>query len=317
MALTSSLILTGNRCLSICVNKLSSSAKLSFVPEHEPATTQEVKQLEQLIRECSSVLVLTGAGISTESGLPDYRSAGVGLFARTNHKPITIQEFVKYPDRRRAYWARNFVAWDTFSSFKPGIAHRTLTDWQTYGKVSRIITQNVDRLHQKAGSRNVIELHGNSYTVACQSCDYSILRQDFQTQLLHHNLGWEKELQKQSASIRPDGDVMLEEHDIQCFKVPDCPLCGGLLKPTVVFFGENVPKSVVDESYRLTDGCDLLLVIGSSLNVMSGYRFVCRAHERGKEIVIVNIGSTRADSMSGIRFVRRRAGDVLSRVQVV
>lgn len=317
MALTASLLLTGNRVLSVGCSKFCSVARLSFVPEHEPATREEVSQLEQLIRESASVLVLTGAGISTESGLPDYRSAGVGLFARTNHKPITIQEFVKYPDRRRAYWARNFVAWDTFSSFKPGIAHRTLAQWQTAGKVSRIITQNVDRLHQKAGSRNVIELHGNSYTVACLSCDYSIARQDFQTQLLHHNHGWESELQNQSSSMRPDGDVMLEEDDIQSFKVPACPSCGGLLKPTVVFFGDNVPKSVVEESYRLTDSCDLLLVIGSSLYVMSGFRFVCRAHERGKRVAIVNIGCTRADQMNGIRFVRRRAGDVLSRVQVV
>lgn len=260
--------------------------------------------------------------MSTECGLPDYRSEGVGLFARTNHKPITVQEFVKSEDRRRSYWARNFAAWDTFSCIEPGVGHEALRKWQDIGKVSRVITQNVDRLHQKAGSRNVIELHGNSFTVGCMSCTYSIPRHDFQEQLIQLNSVWHDHVVKRTSSLsspataRPDGDVLLEEQDTHSFQVPSCPSCNGLLKPKVVFFGENVSKAVVHESYSLTDACDLLLVVGSSLQVMSGYRFVCRAHEQGKRIVIVNIGYTRADDMSGIRFMRRRAGDILSRVKV-
>lgn len=302
-----------------CHRKLTSSPNLSFVPDHESATREEVHKLQQLMCASSSVLVLTGAGISTECGLPDYRSERVGLFARTNHKPITLQEFVSNRDRRKAYWARNFIAWPKFSVFEPGIAHETLSEWQKIGKVSRIITQNVDRLHQKAGSKDVIELHGNGFTVGCLNCSYTTSRQDFQAELTLLNADWLKEWEAKSApllAMRPDGDVQLEERDALSFQVASCPSCGGMLKPKVVFFGENIPKAVVEESCALTDDTDLLLVIGSSLHVFSGYRFVCRAQDQKKGIVIVNIGPTRADHMTDIVFLRRRAGDLLPRVSI-
>ena len=295
--------------------RLSSSVKPSFVPDHELATNDEVRELEQLVNSSDSVLVLTGAGISTESGLPDYRSERVGLFARTNHKPITIQEFVNSEPRRRMYWARNFVAWDKFAAFEPSIAHHTLTQWQKAGKVPAIITQNVDRLHQKAGSENVVELHGNGFTVACLSCPYQISRHDFQKELSRVNNEWNF-VSSATGEMRPDGDVQLQQKDIDSFHVPDCPSCGGLLKPTVVFFGDNVPRSVVEQSHQLNRETDLLLVIGSSLHVFSGYRFVAEAHEMKKKIVIVNIGPTRADSLSDVIFLRRRAGDILPQVRI-
>ena len=298
-----------------CCRRLTSSPKPSFVPDHELATGEEVQRLEQLMSASASVLVLTGAGISTECGLPDYRSERVGLFARTNHKPITLQEFVDNTGRRKAYWARNFIAWPKFSAFEPGIAHKTLSEWQKIGKVSRIITQNVDRLHQKAGSKDVIELHGNGFTVGCLNCSYTTPRQDFQAELTRLNSEWQAHSASSSA-MRPDGDIQLEERDALSFQVPSCPSCGGMLKPKVVFFGENVPKYIVDKSYDLTDNADLLLVIGSSLHVFSGYRFVCRAQDQNKAIVIVNIGATRADHMREILFLRRRAGDILPQVKV-
>ena len=300
-----------------CWRSLATSAPTTYVPDHEVATSAEVKQLEQLVRQSASVLVLTGAGISTEAGLPDYRSARVGLYARINHKPITIQEFVKDKERRQAYWARNFIAWPAFSSCQPTAAHKTLSQWQSDGKVSRIITQNVDRLHHKAGSTDAIELHGNGYSVHCLNCSYTVARDDLQEQLSRSNAEWLVKRRDRSSSsvIKPDGDVSLKEEETRDFQVPVCPSCGGLLKPAIVFFGENVRRSVVEECYDLTDETSLLLVVGSSLEVYSGLRFVVRAVERRKRVVIVNIGATRADQMSNVLILRRRAGDILPRVK--
>jgi len=260
---------------------------------------------------------LTGAGVSTESGLPDYRSHDVGLFARTTYKPITIQAFLKDPDRRQAYWARNFIAWPGFRSSEPNVTHFTLTEWQRKGLVSSLVTQNVDRLHQKAGSIDVIELHGNSAQVQCISCCFKIDRDNFQIILNQLNpdfkIGFNEGLQ-----VRPDGDIQISPQVAELFKYPSCPECNGILKPTVVFFGENVPKEVVNSVYSGISKSQLLLILGSSLQVYSGYRFVLHALENAKPVVIVNIGPTRADhlsSKSGVLFVRGRVGEVVSRIK--
>uniref|UniRef100_A0A1B0DJC8 Deacetylase sirtuin-type domain-containing protein n=1 Tax=Phlebotomus papatasi TaxID=29031 RepID=A0A1B0DJC8_PHLPP len=170
---------------TFCFRQFTSSPvwqinKGMFVPKHEPVAQSDIAKLEEFLRDKSRILVLTGAGISTESGIPDYRSEGVGLYARSNSRPIQHPDFVKYADVRKRYWARNYVGWPRFSSIEPNAIHHTLARFEREGRILGIVTQNVDCLHNKAGSRKLIEIHGNGYTVICLSCDYSIPRHDFQ-----------------------------------------------------------------------------------------------------------------------------------------
>lgn len=260
------------------------------------------------------IVVLSGAGISTESGLPDYRSEDVGLYARTNHKPVEHREFVESESRRKAYWARNYVAWNKFVQTKPNEAHRVLSEWERRKKVSQIVTQNVDRLHQKAGSTSVIELHGNGFLVKCLTCTYEVDRYKFQIELDEGNstlAGLRGE-----GVLRPDGDVYIDPDVVERFKIPPCPRCGGNLKPNIVFFGDNVPKWRVEQVYHQVGESDALLVVGSSLHVYSGYRFLLHALERKKEVAVLNIGPTRADHLDSILFIRRRAGEILPRIKL-
>lgn len=289
----------------------------AFVPVHEPVCEWDVEIVQKFIDSVNRLVILTGAGISTESGLPDYRSESVGLLNRPHYTPIVLKEFVLNEHRRKSYWARNFLAWNRFKKFKPNMCHLTLHQWQSKKpeKISAIVTQNVDRLHQKAGSENVIELHGHGYTVACIKCDYSIDRESFQKHLEDCNPGINVQV-ADGESIRPDGDMEIAKDLIDSFKIPHCPNCQGLLKPTIIFFGDNVPKVTVDKVYSLVSSCDGLLVIGSSLHVYSGYRFVLKAHELNKQIVIINIGPTRADHLNKITFVRKKAGELLPLIQI-
>jgi NAD-dependent deacetylase sirtuin 4 len=297
----------------------TSSVSSRFVPKHDPVTEEDVELVERLISQGHPICVLTGAGISTESGLPDYRSHEVGLFARTTYKPITIQAFVGDAERRQGYWARNYLAWPSFRDFKPNVSHEILAKWQSKGIVSSLVTQNVDTLHQKAGSKDVVELHGNSFTIHCMKCSYKIERDNFQKVLDFLNPDFKVGV-KQGLEIRPDGDINISTEVAHTFKYPDCPTCKGLLKPSVVFFGDNVQKDVVDNVYKGIQGCKLMLILGSSLEVYSGYRFLLHALENKKTIVIVNIGPTRADrlmhSKTGLHFIRARVGDVLSKISV-
>lgn len=293
---------------------ISSSAATSFVPRHEPSTRKEVIELEDFVNRNKNLVVLTGAGISTESGLPDYRSEDVGLYARTNHKPVQHQEFIDSELRRKAYWARNYVAWNSFLNTEPNDAHHVLREWQMRGKVCQIVTQNVDRLHQKAGATKIIELHGSGFLVKCLNCNFEIDRHEFQIQLDElnqalpglHGVG----------VMRPDGDVYIESEVVAKFKIPPCPQCSGILKPNIVFFGDNVPKWRVDQVYSFVTESDALLVVGSSLHVYSGYRFVLHALERKKDIAVLNIGPTRADHLHPILFIRRRAGEILPQIKL-
>lgn len=284
------------------------------MPKHEPSTRRDVIDLENFVNNHNSLVVLTGAGISTESGLPDYRSEDVGLYARTNHKPVQHREFIESELRRKAYWARNYVAWNTFIKTEPNDAHFVLSEWQRKGKVHKIVTQNVDRLHQKSGATDVIELHGSGFLVKCLNCSHEIDRYKFQEQLDENNLS----LPGLSAAevLRPDGDVYIEPEIVEKFTIPPCPQCGGILKPNIVFFGDNVPKSRVDQVYTHVAESDALLVVGSSLHVYSGYRFVLHALEKGKEVAILNIGPTRADHLGTILFIRRRAGEILPQIKL-
>ncbi len=250
------------------------------------------------------VAVLTGAGISTESGIPDYRSPG-----SPPRTPMTLEMFLSSPEFRRHYWARNHLGWRHMDAARPNSAHLALTDLQRAGRVSTVITQNVDMLHTKAGTRGVIELHGCYGRVRCLSCDWRISRHRLAARLESLNPGFAERVAGRGAiEVAPDADATLT--DTSDFVMIDCPQCGGILKPDIVYFGEAVPKPLVEQAFSVVDDADALLVVGSSLTVMSGLRFARRAHRAGKPIVIVNRGHTRADELATLK-IDHRAGVVL------
>lgn len=299
-------ILTPLRKYSVLVTSNS-----SFVPLCFPAEKNEIDLIKQFVFESKRLLVVTGAGISTESGIPDYRSEGVGLYARSKNRPVQYQDFIRKADIRQRYWARNFVGWPVFSSVLPNKSHNILSSLENKGKVHWLVTQNVDALHIKAGSQNLTELHGSAHRVHCLSCDNRLPRTQLQEIIKRENPMWHSE----SIEMAPDGDVQLTEEQIKGFKVPSCDKCGGILKPEIIFFGDNVPRPTVDFVFGKVKECDRLLVLGSSLEVYSGYRFVNAAHEQKKPIAIVNIGKTRADKLSTIK-ISAKCSDILDNIQL-
>jgi NAD+-dependent protein deacetylase sirtuin 4 len=264
--------------------------------------------LTELLRD-RRLVVLAGAGCSTESGIPDYR--GPGSAAR-KRPPVQYQEFVRDPHARVRYWSRSLVGWPRFSASQPNAAHAALARLEAGGVVAGVITQNVDGLHHAAGSRSVVELHGALSQVRCLDCDVVTSRHSWQQRLVATNGAWVAR-QNGSVAAAPDGDAELDAAAMADFVVPDCDGCGGLVKPDVVFFGENVPKQRVAEAWRLYDEGDLLLVAGSSLTVYSGRRFIYRAQQDGKPVVVVNMGPTRADDVAAAK-VDGPLGTVLPQV---
>jgi NAD-dependent SIR2 family protein deacetylase len=236
------------------------------------------------------LFVLTGAGCSTDSGIPDYRDANGGW---KRAQPVTYQAFVGELTTRQRYWARSLIGWRRFGCAQPNATHHALTRLEQQGKLTLLLTQNVDRLHQAAGSENVVDLHGRLDQVRCLVCEQCISRADFQAELLHLNPAWAD----LDAADAPDGDADLDGQDFSRFQVPPCPRCDGLLKPDVVFFGENVPRQRVDTGMQALHDADAMLVVGSSLMVYSGYRFAYAAARAGKPIAAVNMGHTRADPL--------------------
>jgi NAD-dependent SIR2 family protein deacetylase len=234
------------------------------------------------------VVILSGAGLSTESGIPDYRGPS-GLARRA--EPMTYQTFTGGAAARRRYWARSYQGWRHIAGAVPNAGHRAVAELQRRGLVAGIITQNVDGLHQAAGAQRLIELHGSLHRVVCLGCGQRTSRAALDQRLRAANHGWAAP----AAQISPDGDAVLTDEQAASFRMVDCQDCGGALKPDVVFFGENVPRSRVDECYALTGRARALLVLGSSLTVMSGYRFVRHAARLGVPIVIINQGPTRGD----------------------
>lgn len=232
-------------------------------------------------------LVLTGAGVSTDSGIPDYR--GPGSPVRT---PMTYQDFVATPEARQRYWARAHVGWSRMRTAEPNTTHHLLAAMERQGRLSGLITQNVDGLHSRAGHQDVIDLHGRIDRVICLDCRKVTPRGALHARLAALNPGYEGQV----GEVAPDGDVVLD--DTADFRVATCEPCGGTLKPDVVFFGENVPKDRVEKSYSLVEDASALVVIGSSLQVMSGLRFVRAAHRRGTPVVIINHGPTRGDDLA-------------------
>ena len=237
-------------------------------------------------------VVLTGAGLSTDSGIPDYRGPGAPV-----RMPMTFQDFVASRENQQRYWARAHLGWSRMGAAEPNEGHRALARLEALGRVRFLITQNVDGLHERAGHRELVALHGRISEVVCLDCGGSTHRAVMQHQLTVANPGWSEE--HGSAMARPDGDVELE--DTSRFVVPACTGCGGRLKPHVVFFGENVPKERVQRCYDAIDEADALLVAGSSLTVMSGLRFVRYAARAGLPVVIVNRGATRGDDLATVK----------------
>jgi NAD-dependent SIR2 family protein deacetylase len=273
-------------------------------PEPPPAlgATEGLEALASLLRGRRTV-VLTGAGCSTESGIPDYR--GPGTLARARN-PIQHREFLSRPEVRARYWARSLLGWPRFSSARPNAAHQALAALERGGLVPGLITQNVDRLHHAAGSSRVIELHGALARVRCLDCGGCEPRGELQERLLALNPGFVEH----RVELRPDGDAELPVEAVQSFHVPTCVRCGGTLKPDVVFFGDNVPPPTVEAAFSLLEEGEALLVVGSSLAVFSGYRFVLRASERRMPIGLLNLGECRGAALASVR-VEAKAGEVL------
>ena len=254
------------------------------------------------------LLVLTGAGVSTDSGIPDYRGPGKPVRA-----PMTYQDLVSSPQAQQRYWARAHVGWTRMRTAEPNPGHLALARLQRQGRVEQLVTQNVDGLHERAGSADVIALHGRISDVICLDCRHVFPRTTVQRRMAELNPGYAE--QHAEALANPDGDVDLAVTGD--FVVAGCEVCGGRLKPDVVFFGENVPKPRVQRVFDALDRADALLVVGSSLTVMSGFRFVRYAAKRAQPVVIVNRGATRGDELASVKleegtseFLEQLAGPV-------
>ncbi|PWA37222.1 sirtuin 2 [Artemisia annua] len=293
----------------------------NVVPDSEPLRIEDVNLLHDFIDKSKKLVVLTGAGISTECGIPDYRSPN-GAYS-TGFRPITHQEFICSSSARRRYWARNYPVLKKFKEAVPGPAHTALASLEKANRISLMITQNIDRLHHRAGS-SPVELHGTVHIVTCLYCGFSISRESFQDQLNSLNPKWAAAIESLAYDSnsdksfgmkqRPDGDIEIDEKFWEeDFHIPTCPKCNGVLKPDVVFFGDNVPKDRANMAMEAAKGCDAFLVLGSSVMTMSAFRLVRAAHEAGAATAIINIGKTRADDFADLK-INARLGEILPRL---
>lgn len=256
--------------------------------------TEPHMELTEFIQTHPRLLVLTGAGISTDSGIPDYRDQQ-GRWKRK--QPVQHSDFMRCEHTRRRYWGRSLIGWPVMRDARPNPAHQALARLEQRGHINLLVTQNVDGLHQRAGSRGVVDLHGRSDRVVCMHCDYRCNREQTHQASAELNPAFTRF----SATAAPDGDADLEV-DFSGFRIPHCPRCGGILKPDVVFFGDNVPKQRVIQTLDALHNADALLVIGSSLMVYSGFRFCRRAKEWNKPIAALTLGNTRADELLSLKL---------------
>lgn len=257
-----------------------------------PMDAPDLDALADLVGRGGAV-VLSGAGLSTESGIPDYR--GPTGAARPS-SPMTYQVFTGDPLARRRYWARSHLGWRVIGEARPNPGHAAVARLQAAGLLAGIVTQNVDGLHQAAGAADVVDLHGRLDAVVCLDCGDRSARQELALRLEQANRDWTAQV----LAVHPDGDVAVPDVDLASFVVVPCNVCGGVLKPDVVFFGENVPRDRVQHAFALVEGARSLVVLGSSLTVMSGYRFVLRAAKTGVPVAIVNQGATRGDAQAQV-----------------
>jgi NAD-dependent SIR2 family protein deacetylase len=265
------------------------------MPDAAKDVAQAASALHDWLSRIDRVFVLTGAGISTDSGIPDYRDAD-GAWKRS--PPVTWQAFTADPATYRRYWARSYVGWPIFSAADPSRSHRALAALERSGRIATLVTQNVDGLHQRAGSRDVIDLHGRLDGVICLGCSDTGPRAGLQPRLRELNPDW----QPHTAAAAPDGDADIDADAVARFVPPHCTHCGGLLKPDVVFFGENVPRARYARALDALHASDGVLAIGTSLMVYSGFRFVRMAHERSLPVALLNRGRTRADDLGGLKL---------------
>ncbi len=263
-----------------------------------PADSAVLETVADILRGLP-VALLTGAGLSTDSGIPDYRGPNAAP-----RQPLTYQEFMGDPELRRRYWARNHIGWAHMKRAEPNAGHRAAAALEKAGVLTGIITQNVDRLHEAAGAGTVVDLHGRFDRIVCTDCGNSYSRDFLAVVLAELNPGFLSAVEEAGgAASAPDADAELEsELLIASFNVARCPLCGGLLKPDFVFFGENVPRDRVERSYQMLDSAGALVVAGSSLTVMSGLRFVKKAAKDGKPVIIINRGATRGDPLAAVKL---------------
>lgn len=270
---------------------------------------QDIEQLQNFLHDNQRVLVLTGAGLSTASGIPDYRDKdGV----RRGRNPIQGPDFRKSEAVRRRYWARSMAGYPTLAGAAPNAGHHALAELEAAGRIHGIITQNVDGLHTRAGSRKLIELHGNIHGVLCLDCRVVHPRAQIQHWLAKANPAWVPTgpAGEVVPEARPDGDAEVEIDEFQDFQLPYCTACGGTLQPDVIFFGDNIPAPRTATALQLAEEADAVLVVGSSLMVFSGFRFAKLAAQANKPIAAINIGKTRADDLIGLK-VEASAVDVL------
>jgi NAD-dependent SIR2 family protein deacetylase len=253
-----------------------------------------VNDILDFVERYPRLFVLSGAGISTDSGIPCYRDREG---QRTGRSPILLQDFLKSDYARQRYWARSLIGWPVVAGAKPNAAHHAVRALASRGRVQRLVTQNVDGLHTRAGNADVIELHGNIGRVRCIGCGAQHARAEVQRMLEAANPAFAG----LTAPAVPDGDAQIEDLDFGAFDVPACTRCGGVLKPDVVFFGEGVPRVLVDDAAEALAAADAMLVVGSSLMVYSGYRFCEWARRAGKPIAAINIGRTRADHLLALK----------------
>jgi len=296
------------------IGKLSKELmQKNFVPSSSAISWLQLNQLTDFIKKIDRLIVITGAGLSTESGIPDYRSPN-GSYSK-GHKPITYQEFVQSLSNRQRYWARSILGYKIFLNTIPNRSHNILSKWEKQRRISYIITQNVDRLHQKAGSNKVVEIHGHVEDVYCIKCKKISSRLKWQQYLAEIN-PWILEKSVATAEPRPDADaeIGLTTQDYANFKVPNCSNCGeGIIKPIVVFFGENVPVDLADLANKESQEATGVLVLGTSLQTFSSYRFVNAAKKDNKPVAIINIGPTRGDIHADLR-IDGNCGEVLENV---
>ncbi|MDK8764369.1 Sir2 family NAD-dependent protein deacetylase [Corynebacterium sp. MSK218] len=269
----------------------SISRVVTEIASPTPAEQALADVSQQLTR--GNVMVLTGAGVSTESGVPDYRGPQGSL---SRHRPMTYQEFLHDPDASHRYWARAFVGWRVMQAARPNRTHYALVELERAGLLTGVVTQNVDGLHEEAGQRNLIALHGDMQHVVCLSCGYEEKREDYDARAAAANPGFLERWVVDRADVNPDGDVALSQEAVAEFRMPGCVRCGSpRLKPDVVYFGEPVPTAKKDAAYAMVTAADSLLVAGSSLAVMSGFRFVLEVQKQGKRVATINGGPGRAD----------------------
>lgn len=270
---------------------------VNTVPLPEHTLDEAADRLAAFLERYPRIFVLTGAGLSTDSGIPDYRDSS-GAWKR--RPPVQHQDFMAHPHVRQRYWGRSLVGWPFVRDAQPNAAHLSIAELEQRSYINQVVTQNVDRLHQRAGSQQVIDLHGRADVVLCMDCGKR------ETQCQVHDRSWQlnPDFRHFTASAAPDGDADLDV-DFSHFRTPDCQSCGGILKPDVVFFGDNVPRPRLATAMAALKASDALLVVGSSLMVYSGFRFCRQAAEWGMPMATLNIGHTRADDLVDLKLNAR------------